>query len=343
MSNTPRPNPLFDPFVPAASAWSIIAAASAGVFDALGEDLRSPAEIADTLSLDAAGVERLMPVLVHLGYVETDAGRYRVSDVSRRHLIKGCPHNLSNWVRFCRTQLLAMSRLQSRLASGRRVDLFDLMETPEELRVHQLAMAETAMPIADWVAANTPVPEGGEIMLDIGGSHGLYSAAICRRNPPLHAEVMELPGVIDAARSVANELGTADVVTHIEGDIRNTRLVQDYSVVFFGNVIHHMKPEQLPGLLEKVWTRLLPGGTIALWDFAGGREEGDLVSDLFSLFFYLTSSGKCHTESQLRAVLRDAGFSRFQAIRPPAPSPHTLYVALKPHGESGTPALVGRQ
>jgi SAM-dependent methyltransferase len=330
MSNSPQANPLLDPFVPAASAWSIVAAASAGVFDALGEDPRSPTDIADELGLDAAGVGRLMPVLVHLGYAETDGGCYRASLTSREHLTAGSPRRLSNWVRFCRTQLLAMSYLESRLSSGREVDLFDLMKTPDELRVHQLAMAETAAPVADWVAEHTPVPEGAMLMLDIGGSHGLYSAAICRRNPPLRAEVLELPGVIDAARSAATELGTTDLVTHIEGDIRNTFLARDYSVVFLGNLIHHMKLEQLPGLFEKLRDHLLPGGTIAIWDIREDREARDLVSDLFSLFFYLTSAGRCHSQRQIQTALHEAGLDQFQAVQPEGPSLHSLFLARRP-------------
>jgi len=226
--------------------------------------------------------------------------------------------------------LLAMSRLQSTLSTGRSVDLYELMETPEELRVHQLAMAETALPVAEWVAAHTPVLKAEEMMSDIGGSHGLYSAAICRQNPPLRAEVMELPGVIDAARSAAVELGTADVVRHIEGDIRDTDLTREYSVVFIGNLIHHLPSEQLPSVFEKVWNHLTPGGTIAIWDIAETCGDGDLVSSLFSLFFYLTSTGRCHPELPIQTILEKAGFRQFQATQPDGPSLHTLYVARKP-------------
>ncbi len=329
MNNLSQPNPLLDPFVSAASAWSIVSAVSAGIFDALGEDELNPLQIAKELDLDVAGVERLMPALAHLGYVESEGERYRLSGVSRRCLTQDSQYRLSNWVRFCRTQLLAMSRLQSTLSTGRSVDLYDLMETPDELRIHQLAMAETAFPVAEWVAANTPVLKAQEMMLDIGGSHGLYSAAICRQNPPLRAEVMELPGVIDVARSAAIELGTADVVSHIEGDIRNADLMREYSVIFIGNLIHHLHFEQLPSVFEKVWNHLTLGGTIAIWDISETRGEGDLVSSLFSLFFYLTSTGRCHPESQIQTILQKAGFRQFQAIQPDGPSLHTLYVARK--------------
>ena len=223
-----------------------------------------------------------------------------------------------------------MSQLQSKLSTGQGVGLFELMKTPEELRVHQLAMAETAMFVAEWVATHLPVPRGAEMMLDIGGSHGLYSAEICRRNPPMRAEVLELPGVLDAARSAAIELGTTDVVTHIEGDIRTTDLPREYSVAFLGNLVHHFQLDELGGVLGRIWKHITPGGTIAIWDMAAGSGPGDLVSGLFSLFFYLISTGGCHSGSQIKQALQRAGFSQFQAIQPDRPSLHTLYVATKP-------------
>jgi len=326
-----QPNPLLDPFAPAFSAWAIVSAASTGIFDAIGEKTLSPVTIADDLGLDPDGVERLMPVLAHLGYAERDNGQFRLSEISRRFLTTESHHRrLSNWVRFCRIQLCAMSQLPSKLETGQGVGLFELMKTPEELRIHQLAMAETAMFVAEWVATHLPVPRGAEMMLDIGGSHGLYAAEICRRNAPMRAEVLELPSVVDAARSAAIELGTTDVVTHIEGDIRTTDLPREYSVAFLGNLVHHLELEQLQSVSEKLWNRMTPGGTIAIWDFADGSGPGDLASDLFSLFFYLVSNGKCHSESHIKEALQRAGFSQFRAIQPDRPSLHTLYVATRP-------------
>lgn len=325
-----QPNPLLDPFLPALSAWAIVAAASAGLFDALGEESRTPLEIANTLNLDPAGVDRLMPVLAHLGYVEFDDGRFRLSEASRQYLTTASPNPLSNWVRFCNTQLLAMSRLQSTLSTGHPTDLYDLMRSPEELRVHQLAMAETAMPVAQWVAEHIPVAPDGAVILDIGGSHGLYSAAVCRRNAPLRAEVMELPAILDTARSVAAELGTNDVVTHFEGDIRTSDLKNGYSAVFAANLVHHLTLEELTATLEKIWNCLTPGGTIAVWDITEDSESGGLAPRLFSLFFFLTSAARCHSQLQIQNALQNARFSRIQTIRPDTPSLHTLIVARKP-------------
>jgi hypothetical protein len=40
-------------------------------------------------------------------------------------------------------------------------------------------------------------------MLDIGGSHGLFSIELCKRYSSLSSTIMELPGAIEAASAIA--------------------------------------------------------------------------------------------------------------------------------------------
>lgn len=338
MANTQhRPNVLLDGFVPALSSWSLVAAASLGIFDALSKRSKDATEVANELNLDVSGTRHLLCVLSHLGYLEHDHKRLRLSD-SARALTQGNGAGLAHWMRFCRTQLLAMTQLQAKLKGGPPVDLYSLMETPEDLRIHQMAMAETAMPMADWVARNIPVPNPGGPVLDIGGSHGLYSATLHRLHPRVQVEILELPEVVETSRAVARELGTAEVVHHIEGDIYELEPSARYAVVFAGNLIHHCDEERLPTLLELIRDHLIPGGTVALWDIEPSKEGTDLVEDLFSLFFHLTSAGKCHSRERIRTLFTEAGFINIRFVRPESPSLHTLYLAHKPQQA----ATVGR-
>jgi hypothetical protein len=101
-------------------------------------------------------------------------------------------------------------------------------------------------------------------------------------------------------------------------------------VAFLGNLIHHLPPQQLAAALERITSHLVPGGTVAIWDIAETKGEGDLVSSLFSLLFYLTSTGQCYPEQQVLALLEQAGLVDPQMIRPEGPSLHALYLARKP-------------
>ncbi|NIP42470.1 MAG: methyltransferase domain-containing protein [candidate division Zixibacteria bacterium] len=323
-------NTLLDPFVPAMAAWALVSGVSTGLFEAVANGKHRSDDIAKHLDLDSDGIKRLLDILSCLGYIKSRDGDYDLTEVSRNTLLENSSHKLKNWVRFCRIQLQALEQLESTLTGGNCVDLQALMEKPDGLYIHQLAMAETAAPAADWIAENIPVQKGSRLMLDIGGSHGIYSSAISRMNPQMRAEVLELPNVIETARNVARDLGTDDLVTHIEGDILKTELRNDYDLVFMSNLIHHIPEELLIRVIRQIYNHINPGGTIAIWDFSEAEGEPELVSSAFSLFFYMTSKARCYSLEEIEQLLSDAGFAHFSAIRPPAPSPHALYIARRP-------------
>jgi 2-polyprenyl-3-methyl-5-hydroxy-6-metoxy-1,4-benzoquinol methylase len=327
LKNTP--NPLLDPFVPAMSSWSLVAAVTIGLFDAIADGEMSPADIAAKIDAKPEAVSRLLDVLICLGYVQRRDGKCRLAEAARQTLVEDAPHQLKNWVRFCRIQLMAMEQLQATVTSGGQVDLFELMNVEGDRLVHQYAMAETAAPAADWVASQIPEPRNRNLILDVGGSHGIYSAAICRRYPPLKAEVLELPSAIETARTVAQELGTVEFVQHVEGDILTTNLTTVYSVVFLANLIHHFRESELEEVINRLHEHTEPGGVVIIWDVAETEGRNDLVASLFSLFFLMTSGAGCHSAEAIERLLIRAGFSEFNATGPPSPSPHLLYTARK--------------
>jgi 2-polyprenyl-3-methyl-5-hydroxy-6-metoxy-1,4-benzoquinol methylase len=324
-----QPNPLTDPIVPAIRSAALVTAASTGLFAAIGSERIDEDQLAKKLDLNPQGLRRLADVLVACDYLNRVDHNYELTEVSRMALVKGAPFELTNWLEFSRIQLRAVSCLESALRENRSIDLFELMTGEAEFLIHQRAMAETAKPAADWVASNTPVPAGATTMLDVGGSHGVYSAAICRRNPPLESEVLELPSVVEMARAVSKEHATDRFVRFIEGDILTTTLSKSYDVVFLGNVLHHLPDEKAGSVLAKIAANTSPNGTLAIWDLAETEEEPDEASACFSLFFYLTSGAKCYSESEIAGMLQTSGFSDIQTARPPGISTHILYTARK--------------
>jgi hypothetical protein len=192
-------------------------------------------------------------------------------------------------------------------------------------------------------------------MLDVGGSHGLYAAALCRLHPPMTAEILEPPRTLAAARSVAEEEGTTDVVRHRDGDIRRLPADRRYDVVFLGNVVHHFSEKENRGFLREMFERLEPGGTVAVWDLREAREgaldaadtpeatggqgasggpaavtdPAAAVKAAFSLLFYLTSGAQCYGRADLQGWMTDAGFTGFEIHVPGAGSPHALYTARR--------------
>jgi 2-polyprenyl-3-methyl-5-hydroxy-6-metoxy-1,4-benzoquinol methylase len=324
-----QPNPLLDPFVPAMSSWALVTAVSSGIFDEIADGADTSQKIAERLKLDVDAVKLLLDILSCLGYVDLYEGNYRLTDVSKQTLTKESHHRLRNWVRFGHFQLLALEKLDAVVKGKTKVNLHDLMKSSDDLRLHQYAMAETAAPASDWVASQIVLPENRKLMLDIGGSHGIYSAAICKKNPPLKAEIIELSEMIDSAREVSHKLGTDKYVRHIEGDIMESELHSMYDLIFMGNLIHHIPSQKIDNIFSKIHKHINPGGIMAIWDFAETEGEPNIVSSAFSLFFYMTSGSKCYKRLEIEAFAGQAGFTKFSARKPPTPSPHILYIIEK--------------
>ncbi|MBU1943717.1 MAG: hypothetical protein KKE36_08620, partial [Actinobacteria bacterium] len=165
-----------DPFLPVLLARAIITAVDAGVFEALGARTSSVIELAETLSVDPEVVEMLLRILVSADYLSCTEGEYDLTDLSRMALLPDSPVGLTSWVKFNRVHWDIISLMEYALRTGRGVDASRFLESKEDWAVQQLAMLETARPVAPWVAAQVPIRTGATRLLDIGGSHGLYGA-----------------------------------------------------------------------------------------------------------------------------------------------------------------------
>jgi tRNA A22 N-methylase len=66
-------------------------------------------------------------------------------------------------------------------------------------------MRDLSVNVAKEVAPKIPVPNGATAMLDIGGSHGLFSIELCKKHSSLSSTIMELPGSIEAASAIAKD------------------------------------------------------------------------------------------------------------------------------------------
>lgn len=327
----PEARVLFDPFIPAIVARAITTAARFGIFDAVATEPRTTADLARTLSLDPDTLDLLVRVLAGAGYVSLENGFCSLTELSREFLLSDGPRSLSAWARFNRIHWEIISSLDEVLQTGTGGDIYQFLKDEGDWAIMHRAMLETARPIAGVVAEMMPVSRSSDMLLDIGGSHGLYGAMIARRHPPMRSVVLELPESVESARALAKEEGIDDVVTHTIGDAAADNLGRDaYDVVFVGNIVHHFSSDENRNLFGRITDSLTRGGTAAIWDFRcpGGDWARDCIGDGFALLFRLSSSSRLHGENEMTAWMRDAGLADVTIHPGPSPS-HTLITGRK--------------
>jgi SAM-dependent methyltransferase len=349
LEQAPHARVLLEPFLPVVTARAITAFVGLGFPEALAAKGKSAAQLASELRLQKDGVVRLLRVLAASGYVSvlqdqppTAAGvgealksetQFELTRLCRETLLEGSPAQLDAWVLHNRFHWRAISSLEDVLASDGVRDLHHYLESADDWANYQRAMLQTARPTAGPVADVLPAPARFGLLVDLGGSHGLYGAAICRRFAPMRSRVIDLPEAIGYARKLGEEEGIDDIVEYTEGDFFTADLGKGVcDAVFMGNVVHHLDARALPDLLLRARDALRNGGVIAIWDMASPSDqpELDLVAEGFSLLFYLTSASTCRSADAHVASLLEAGFTETTVHRGLSPT-HILIAARRPN------------
>src|SRR5262245_50883266 len=98
------PTPIVDMLFGSIKARMIMVGVTLGLFEALRDEPRSAADLADTLGADSQALECLARALAHVGYLEQRDDVYALSRLSRRTLVRGAPMDITGYVPWHGTQ-----------------------------------------------------------------------------------------------------------------------------------------------------------------------------------------------------------------------------------------------
>ena len=320
--------PTVDLMMPLLQTRSLMAGVRLGLFEALRGGARTATEVARELALDAEGVELVCRVLVCAGYLTRKDNQYELTELARKHMLRDAPLSLSGFAEFNYLSWEWIGQLEEVVRTGRGIHVHHTMKEESAWESYQRAMLEGARFEAPQAASLVPVKAGAVRLLDVGGSHGLIGAMICRLHPGLRSEVLDLPQAIEHDRKLAQEVGINDVVTHRAGDALTDDLGADYDVIFLGNIAHHFTSEQNLTLLRRAKEALTSGGTIAIWEAEqpGPEAEADIFGDAFALYFRLTSTSRVYTADEYAGWLSATGYEDVQVSRSPM-CPWMVFIA----------------
>ncbi len=168
------------------------------------------------------------------------------------------------------------------------------------------------------IAKRMPVPKGARDLLDIGGSHGFYSVALCRRHEGLRAVVLDLSEAVEQAAPILAREGMGERVVHRAGDALNEHLGRHtYDVVLMSQLAHHFSDGQNRELAERVARALRPGGVYAVLDVfrAPSAKDAGQTGALLDFYFALTSQSGTWSPEEMASWQRAAGLKPRRPIR----------------------------
>jgi hypothetical protein len=318
------------------SAWGFRAVTIAfrlKVFDSLQEQPATAAELARRLGIDPKGAAFLLDALDCMGYVRARHGRYGNTTLANELLPMidgGIPY-------FEKIVFKDWENLESRLRQESELPFRpDEPRTPrwlaKEWRVFQDGMVALAAMNIDEVVQRVRVPRSARHVLDIGGGHGLYSIALCKRHPRLSATVFEIPEMERIARRTIDEHGMTGRVDFRAGDF----FVDDlgaYDLALLFNVIHSKSEPQNRKLVERVVAALPPGGGVALLDQFPSRRLGGVgraFGSLMSLSMFNNIGQQTYQLTQVADWFRAAGLVAVRSLPIRSAPGNALVVGRRP-------------
>lgn len=265
---------------------AVTTALDLGLFDLLEESMTS-GECAARLGCREDLTGLLCEALASTGLLERQGERYRTGKVARSYLVRHSPFCQQHAIAFQRRLAGLWEDLPGILKNGPvtydRGGMFRDVIIPSMAENCRCGLLQNVT----GLVAGLPEFPSAKRMLDLGGGHGLYAIALCRKNPGLEATVFDLPPVVDATSSFIARY-CADRVSVMPGDFFADPIGSGYDIVFSSS----NPGGKVPALIPKIAGALNEGGIFInkqgiddgqpdpwlslewnLWGFSGVQKE----------------------------------------------------------------------
>lgn len=325
------PVPLIDTQIAFTAARIIMAAAELGIYEAIGKNSKTADEIAATCKTHPSATKNLLDALVGIGYLQWNKGSYSLKPIYHKWLLKESESNLIGKLRFQLLEWEWTAKLEEYVRTGETLEMHGRL-SEREWHLYQEGMRDLSINAAKEVAAKFPLSNSATQMLDIGGSHGLFSIGLCKKHAGLSSTIMELPGAMEAASAIGKRYDTTNRVHYVAGNALTDELGKEkYDLIMINNVVHHFTNEQNLALAKKVAAALKQGGIYAIGEFLRQSTpgEGGVIASTTGLYFSLTSSSGTWSKEEMETWQKNAGLKIEKPVAPMSMPGWKILIARK--------------
>jgi SAM-dependent methyltransferase len=309
------PRALLETLHGTAHARCIMLGVKLGVFEALDKSPQSLDEIAAATSTHPPSLERLLGALTGGGYLAFRDGKWSLRSHARRWLVRSSPRCIADQMLHGFVQWKAIEGFENFVRTGQPLDLHQHF-TPGDWTNYQRGMKQIASLAIGEVVARSPMPKDPRRMLDIGGSHGLYSVAFCRKYRTLEAVVLDLPEAVEHAAPLLAEENMGPRVVHQAGDSLTESLGdKEWDFIFVSQLLHHFTAQANQDLCQRVARALKLGGIFAVSEIERAPTPHSQIRTIFDLYFAATSRSGTWSADQIRSWQSAAGLKLHPPIR----------------------------
>ena len=297
----------------------LLEAVDVGVFEAIGHDQKTLAEIAQTCGgLNEKALKGTLGVLASMGQIDQQNGQFSLTSEAKKYLLKDSPDSVF-WMMLFDNRVCMdwMNYFPEFLRTGKGLQYHDTFNS-EEWYLYQNAMESASSGVAKEAIKKLHIAAQATKMLDIGGSHGLYSVGVCKKAPKLQSTILDLPAAVEKARPILAKYGMGERISYWPGNILSDDIgVAQYDYILMANVAHHFTAEENQLIAQKAHAALKPGGTFTILEFMRQetiKKNGDMLGALGDLFFLLSSTTGLWSQTEIENWLAEPGFASTKTV-----------------------------
>ena len=293
----------------------VAVAAQLGVADALQDEPRSAAALADELRVDANALRRLLRALARLGvFAETDDGRIvhtplseplrgdaerSLRDVARLYGAPWLWHAYGELLDSVRTGQPAFEHVHAQ-------PFYDYLDShPAAAEQFNRAMSAFTAHEVTAIAAACDLAEAATVV-DIGGGHGALVAALLQRHPRLRGVVLERADVVEGARRALADAGLAARSACVAGDFFE-HVPAGADAYLLKSVLHNWRDDDALRILRACRRALHPSARLLIAERVIAPGAAGAEAALFDINMMVTVGGQERSEAEYAALLAAAG------------------------------------
>ena len=258
----------------------------------------------------------LLTALTSIGLTTSEGGAYQNSPASQRFLVSGTRDFYGDYLRMQinRQMYPFMQHLEAVMQGRSEQAPFDSyaswMADADEAATYSKSQHVGSLGAAAVLARAVDLSEA-RVLLDVGGGTGAMSITLCRRNPDLRATVLDFPNVADLGRAFAQEAGLASQVQFQPGNALTESWPAAQDAVLMSYLLSSVPGDAIPGLMQRAYETLAPGGHLLLHDFfLDDDRQGPRMTALWALqHVVFTPGAHSMTETEVTEPLTRLGFT----------------------------------
>ncbi len=323
-ASPPTPALLFETLNAYQRTAVLRAAIELDLFTAIAEGAADADSAAGLCGASLRGIRILCDCLVTMGFLEKQAGRYRLTAESALFLDRRSASYLGAVTAFLGSA--EATEPFHRLARIVRAD--GARETGATLapdhpvwavfaRSMAAMMTAPARMLAHLAAQTPPAPQR---ILDVACGHGLFGIEAAKTFPGSTVVAVDWAPVLEVARENAERAGLNGRFHTIPGSALDASLDSGYDLVLIANFLQLLGPASCERLLRRIHAAMNPGGRVLTLGFI---PDEDRVSPPAQALFAatmlaMTPEGDAYPLSGYQAMFSRAGFARSELTALPS-------------------------